>query len=297
MKRVVLLSLVFTMTGCSVNKNAMASFDAASVSQACAQNAYLKRYDCSAEKVQAAAERGDSDAQYALGYMYYYGIGITNDTQTAEQWIRKAANQGQPLAKKALQMIEGSATQTPSANLISHNTKSAQTSPLHQGSVGHSPSRPVTVHDPRLSSNYPANASTSAKQSSRNLMTGSNSAQQTPVLSSAPKAHSIQRSEPRLHRHTSTSIPMTGYTLQLLATHDVQDIKNFIGQHHLQGEMNVFETNFNGKPWYSLVYGHYATWVAAKAAVKSLPMSLQQKKPWVKSFKTIANEVKQHKVL
>lgn len=39
------------------------------------------------------AEQGDSDAQYQLGVMFYYGEGVSKDLSKAVNWIRKAAEQ------------------------------------------------------------------------------------------------------------------------------------------------------------------------------------------------------------
>jgi len=41
-----------------------------------------------------ATERGDADAQYNLGFMYYKGRGVTQDYQEARGWFLKAAEQG-----------------------------------------------------------------------------------------------------------------------------------------------------------------------------------------------------------
>lgn len=41
------------------------------------------------------AVRGRPDAQYAVGYMYYYGKGVVENRKRAWYWINKAANQGQ----------------------------------------------------------------------------------------------------------------------------------------------------------------------------------------------------------
>jgi len=72
---------------------------------ACASNIYLQKYGCSLDRIEKAAQSGDADAQYALGYMYYYGINTVRDTQTAKLWIERSANQGQPLAKRALKLM------------------------------------------------------------------------------------------------------------------------------------------------------------------------------------------------
>lgn len=52
------------------------------------------------------ASEGSPDAQYAVGYMYYYGYGVAQDSETGIFWMRKAANQRLPKAISALEMIE-----------------------------------------------------------------------------------------------------------------------------------------------------------------------------------------------
>lgn len=52
------------------------------------------------------AEKGNAEAQYAIGYMYYYGKGTVEDQQRGEEWIRKAAAQGQTQAVQAMSMFD-----------------------------------------------------------------------------------------------------------------------------------------------------------------------------------------------
>ena len=49
-----------------------------------------------------AAERGDADAQYMLGYMYAHGDGVPEDDAEAVRWFRLAAEQGNTEAHTAL---------------------------------------------------------------------------------------------------------------------------------------------------------------------------------------------------
>ena len=51
------------------------------------------------------AEKGQPDAQYAVGYMYYYGQGVTEDKLKAMYWIGCAAKSGQPDAVLALNIL------------------------------------------------------------------------------------------------------------------------------------------------------------------------------------------------
>lgn len=52
------------------------------------------------------AQKGDAQAQYAVGYLYYNGLGVSRDFKLAQSWFQKAAAQGNAKAKKALSMIE-----------------------------------------------------------------------------------------------------------------------------------------------------------------------------------------------
>lgn len=56
------------------------------------------------------AEKGNKDAQYAVGYMYYYGQGVVEDKKEAYVWIKCAANQGQEQASAALKIMHESET-------------------------------------------------------------------------------------------------------------------------------------------------------------------------------------------
>ena len=52
-----------------------------------------------------AAEKGEADAQYKLGEMYYAGKDVQKDDAKAEKWYRKAAEQGFADAQAILDMM------------------------------------------------------------------------------------------------------------------------------------------------------------------------------------------------
>lgn len=56
-------------------------------------------------RLKPEAEKGQRDAQYAVGYMYYYGKGVIEDRKKAWFWINAAANLGQVDAKEALRIL------------------------------------------------------------------------------------------------------------------------------------------------------------------------------------------------
>lgn len=57
-------------------------------------------------RLKPEAEKGQPDAQYAVGYMYYYGQGVIEDRKKAWFWINMAAHLGQKDAVAAKQILE-----------------------------------------------------------------------------------------------------------------------------------------------------------------------------------------------
>src|SRR4029079_2561248 len=51
------------------------------------------------------AEKGDADAQFTLGMMYYEGRSVPRDYVESARWFRKAAEQGHAIAQYALGAI------------------------------------------------------------------------------------------------------------------------------------------------------------------------------------------------
>jgi len=56
-------------------------------------------------RLKPEADRGQPDAEYAVGYMYYYGQGVVEDRQQAWYWISRAAKAGQPDALVAIKIV------------------------------------------------------------------------------------------------------------------------------------------------------------------------------------------------
>jgi len=61
------------------------------------------------ERLCAAAERGDANAQFKLGNCYFTGDGVTRDYEKAAEWLGKAAAQRNTKAKDLLAKVEAAA--------------------------------------------------------------------------------------------------------------------------------------------------------------------------------------------
>ncbi|MAZ77784.1 MAG: hypothetical protein CMF39_03825 [Legionellaceae bacterium] len=63
------------------------------------------QYNDAFSSLMPAAKKGNPEAQYAIGYMYFYGKGTQQNTLLAQQWFEKSAKQHYPKAKTALQLL------------------------------------------------------------------------------------------------------------------------------------------------------------------------------------------------
>ena len=69
------------------------------------ENFRAQNYRTAFIRLKPEAEKGQRDAQYAVGYMYYYGQGVTEDRDQAWFWIHMAAKLGQTDAIEAVKIL------------------------------------------------------------------------------------------------------------------------------------------------------------------------------------------------
>lgn len=56
--------------------------------------------------LQKAAQYGNVKGQYALGYLYYYGLGTPQNDVLARHWLYRSASFGNPSAMAALEAMD-----------------------------------------------------------------------------------------------------------------------------------------------------------------------------------------------
>ena len=64
------------------------------------------KYEKAAKWYRKAADQGFAEAQFDLGLMYAYGLGVTQSYPKAAKWWRKAAEQGYAMAQRMLERLE-----------------------------------------------------------------------------------------------------------------------------------------------------------------------------------------------
>lgn len=62
-------------------------------------------YKASVRRLLPLACEGDPQAQYALGYVYYYGYGVPQDIESGRFWIQRSAAQHYPPAEQGLKAL------------------------------------------------------------------------------------------------------------------------------------------------------------------------------------------------
>lgn len=292
------------------------------------------------EQVKQAAAQGDPDAEYALGYMFYYGRGTPRDEDSARLWIGKAAAQGQPQAIKALQLLN-QATHPQEGRVVSktnplivktnampvNDTLPNQTPPSATAVSGKNDTRgevpevidasPNGVQAHETTNATPVPEATTTHPSTNYAISHTQTAPTTVTTAAIVNKHeatdpagAVAQSQPVVAAENHAEIktfgraasssekkllatPASYYTIQLLGSHERNDLLEFVQHHHLDSKAIYYKARFNGKPWYVLVYGTYRTQAQAEESLKQLPENVKNANPWVKSMGSVQEGIRQ----
>lgn len=295
------------LTGCAHKANhGSAATGTFAGTKACQSNAFLQRYGCSLDRVEQAAESDDPDAMYALGYMYYYGIGTVKDKDTAVVWIQRAAGLNQPLAIKAMEIIyhksfprQGRATMS-KAHLAKKGLPNLEPKgdTLQTGRQQFADAKKQMIPDQIQQARYikPAAKTVVAKAETQPKTEAKPLAGQ----SASNWVGADQPAEQVVASHTAEGITEKGkkhYTLQIMASRQIGAIKDFLARYPLGTQASYYHTYYQNKNWYVLIYGDFPSVAQAKQAIQQLPVSVKNMHPWVKSYRTVQKEILQRRVI
>lgn len=100
-------ALAFSMAAChSMNSRPGIDADANFHLEKGKVSFLAQKYQSAYHELIIPANEGNATAQYAVGYMYYYGKGVKKNKALGVQWIQKSAAQGYQTARQALQLIQ-----------------------------------------------------------------------------------------------------------------------------------------------------------------------------------------------
>lgn len=140
-------------------------------------------------------------------------------------------------------------------------------------------------------SNNAAASAGAAKPVSQQELTAALTAQSTSPTAASTSATTF--SDLSSAERSLMAIDSSHYGLQLVAVGNQANLDGFIKTNKLEGSAFYYKTTRQGRDWYVLIYGDFASRAAAKAAVGGLPVSLQKLKPWARSYADIQNQIKQ----
>ena len=86
----------------------------------------------------------------------------------------------------------------------------------------------------------------------------------------------------------------TYYTIQIMGVHKEGFLLSFIKKNQLlkQNEIAYYQSTFQGKAWYQLLYGIYHTRKEAQLAIAKLPENIRIAKPWIRSISKIQKAIR-----
>lgn len=92
-------------------------------------------------------------------------------------------------------------------------------------------------------------------------------------------------------RNWIMSQPSKHYTFQIAGLSRPEQVQLFIDEHDLSGKVMTYQTIRNKKPWFVVLFGSFQNVDKANVAKTSLPVAVQQNKPWMKTFVQIQKEL------
>lgn len=244
-----------------------------------AETAYLAGdYPEALRILRPLADQGDAEAQYVLGYMYYYGQGVASDPKVAQDWIRRAADQGHE--KAAIAMSRFAAVQVDGSD----------EQPVGQNAAGQAPAASGPAASPREAS--PAVAREKAPATAP--VTRPTPAPSPQPIAVRPEAREesapMMEAKPAIafgsYQWVKAQSPVH-YTVQLLATNQRAAAEKFIDVHDISDKATIFQFRRNGKTWFSVIHGVYTSRELASAAVAAMPAELRRQSPWIREFSGI----------
>jgi septal ring-binding cell division protein DamX len=86
----------------------------------------------------------------------------------------------------------------------------------------------------------------------------------------------------------------THYTIQIMGVHNEEFLLSFIKKNQLlkQNEIAYYQSTFNSKAWYHLLYGIYHKKKEAQLVVNKLPDNIRKAKPWIRSISTVQKVIR-----
>jgi septal ring-binding cell division protein DamX len=207
--------------------------------------------------------------------MYYYGYGVTQDTESGIFWMNRAASAHYAPAIKALAAIrENNIEQARKRRYAPNESAPPRINTTHAEN---------TVTGKKIESDEvieALNTLPAPQPGHVTVMTQPDQTDQTALAKTEPPALKKMNNEPVIK-------PVAGfnskkYTLQLLGSYYLSSVKARQAQLNLGTPTYIGQTKHNGRDWYILSVGQYPALGNAELAKLDLPQKIKDFKPWIR---------------
>jgi DamX protein len=246
------------------------------------------------------------EAQYAVGYMYYYGLGVEAHKESGLFWINQAAKQMYRPAIRALQIIDKDKAQshTPrrksnklrySESILSESLKDPEiqkkiASIKKENKVEQDPLRMAVKVTPENKEKddevllslprHPRAGGDPFGMDSR-LRGNDKIVRSSQDTKSAVKI--VEKESKAPVQKTKVAAASEKFTLQLFGSYKLDDVKQLQSRLKLQHATYYALTQNKGRDWYVLTYGKYPVVSSAKLAKNNMPKKAQKLNPWIRN--------------
>ncbi|HHJ12980.1 MAG TPA: hypothetical protein ENJ79_01185 [Gammaproteobacteria bacterium] len=241
------------------------------------------------------AEHGDAEAQFALGTLYYGGIGVAVDYVESSYWFLRAAEQGLAPAQYNL----GNAYQR-GEGLRRNPTRAVQwwQKAADQGLAAAQYNLANAYHngegvarDRERARQLYRKAADNGYYPARQVLEKFDLPAPAPLMPDAPAPHTGPAQGPATCRDWLQSRDPRSWTLQLMASEQPGEAETILRQHGLQPAV-VCKDLRQGKPRYVLLFGDFADKTAAQQAAADLPRALRANRPWLRRVRAVQKQFK-----
>jgi TPR repeat protein len=211
------------------------------------------------------AEHGDVDAQFALGSLYYDGIGVPVDHTESSYWYHLAADQGHASAQ--------------------YNMGNA-----YMRGEGVRQDRNIAIYWWKKAAKQGiSEAQTNLEMAYRESDVTDKDKPEIEHMNKQPDlgAKTDNTTEPVKSAECDSWLagqPPNAYTIQLISTRNPKDAYDLARQHDLE-EGIVCRYTYEGHVRSVLLFGVYPSVSAAREAVTSMPSDLTKSKPWIRKIR------------
>jgi DamX protein len=221
-----------------------------------------------------------------------------SDKQAAKTVFRRKIPQGQQAANTVIRKkVSAAKTEAPPATEAETlQPPAVETEPLSP--VAETPTQPA----PAMQTHQPAQTKTAVSEPPAAAPAKEAPAEKMQIQPTPPPAApstaatSAAKADKRTVEREKWLLSQdpASYTIQIMGVFNEPSLLDFIIKNQLleQSEIAYYETTFQGKPWYQLLYGLYPTKQAAEKAAAELPENIRRAGPWIRKMSTIQQAIK-----